>query len=205
LTQSRSDFYDIYPRTTTLTNIGTGDNVTTNFSGTLTNIPVLRNEVSFISINSSNVGLRISDDGDGVLSGDGTGTINYVTGAYNFTFTSAPYTGQIVYAQVYSYTPTKPSTILFFDDSFWVRPVPDKCYPVEIEVYQRPTELIDAADLPDLSQWWQYIALGTARKILIDRLDFDTANLLASEMEAQRENILYRTVVQNSIKEGYGI
>jgi hypothetical protein len=196
--ESRSDFYDIYPNNSQLVSIGTGDGVTTLFAGTLTNIPFLSSNVTFTSVNTANQGLAAYDDGLGAFSGDAAGTINYVTGVYSLTFTSAPKSGVTVYAQIVPYTPAIPDTILFYQDEFWVRPVPDQPYCIEIEVSIRPTELLSGTEMPDLTQWWQYIAIGAARKILIDRLDFETANMLEAEFNDQESKILYRTVIQNS-------
>ena len=154
--------------------------------------------VTFTSVNTANQGLAAYDDGLGAFTGDAVGTINYITGVYSLTFTSAPKSGVTVYAQIVPYTPAIPDTILFYQDEFWVRPVPDQPYCIEIEVSIRPTELLSGTEMPDLTQWWQYIAIGAARKILIDRLDFETANMLEAEFNDQESKILYRTVIQNS-------
>ena len=203
--ESRSDFYNRYPRSITSKSVGTGNGLLTNFVGTLEAIPVLSNNVLFASVDTVGNSAKLYDTGTGVLQGTGVGIINYVTGAYVLTFDVAPGDGEDIYAQTCTYKASKPNIILYYNDSFFLRPVPDKCYAIEVEVYQRPTELIADTDLPQLSQWWEYIALGSARKVLIDRGNFEGAGLLEVEMENTREKILYRTVIQNSIKEGYGI
>ena len=53
----------------------------TNYTGTLSNIPIRAGDLSF-----TDGTLDITDDGDGTLSGDGTGTIVYTTGVYDITF-----------------------------------------------------------------------------------------------------------------------
>ena len=139
------------------------------------------------------------------MTGDGYGVINYITGVYNITFNAAPKMSEDVYVQSVTYKASRPTMVLYYQDEFHLRPVPDKCYSVEVEAFERPTELLTAADLPDLYQWWEYIAFGSARKILIDRSDFDGAAMLEVEMENKRDDVLYKTVIQNTIKEGYGI
>jgi len=204
-TSSRSDFYNKYPRSICESSIGTGDGVETNFTGTLSSIPVLSNNVICASIDLNDEYMKVYDDGEGSFSGDGAGEINYVTGEYDIVFSDAPKTGSDVYIQSYYYQASRPDTVLFYEDSFYLRPIPDKCYSVEVEVFKRPTELLESADLPDLSQWWEYIAYGAARKVLIDRADFDAANVLEQEMEKKREDVLYKSIIQNTIKEGYGV
>ena len=54
---------------------------TDNYTGTLDHIPVQIGTVEF-----TDATLVITDDGDGTLSGDGTGTINYTTGVFDITF-----------------------------------------------------------------------------------------------------------------------
>jgi len=50
--QSRESFFGKWPMIKQKKQIATGDNATTNFTGTLTNIPVLPNELMFTSIDS---------------------------------------------------------------------------------------------------------------------------------------------------------
>lgn len=54
---------------------------TDNYTGTLSAIPLQAGSLSF-----TDGTLDIADDGDGTLSGDGTGTIDYTTGEYDITF-----------------------------------------------------------------------------------------------------------------------
>jgi len=54
---------------------------TDNYTGTLANFPLRIGDLSF-----TDGTLLIEDDGDGTLSGDGTGTIDYETGDYDVTF-----------------------------------------------------------------------------------------------------------------------
>jgi len=199
-TQSRSDFYAIYPALQSYIRIGTGDGATTTFAGTLSSKPVLRYNVLFSSIDANNNGLSAYDeDGDGILYGDCVlSTINYVTGVYTVTFTAAPANRTPVYAQIVPYQASRPQAMLYFDNKFTLRPVPDMPYQVSIETYIRPTDLENATDAPDLEQYWQYIALSAAKKILIDRLDLETVQLLEPELKKQELLCLRRTIVQQS-------
>lgn len=73
--------------------LGTGDGVATTFSGTLAQPQV---QTGSLAITAG--GQSVTDDGAGSLTGSGSGTINYVTGAYSVTFNAAPGTGVAVTA-----------------------------------------------------------------------------------------------------------
>lgn len=197
--QSQEQFYGLYPKTIQARQTSnTGDGATVNFTGTLSDIPILKNNVSFTSIDSSNDGMTLYDDGAGTLSGDGSGTINYLTGAYSLTFSSAPDTGEYIYSHTYSYEAARPDTIMYFANEIVVRPVPDKSYRVEMQVYVRPSELLNASSSPDLEQWWQYIAIAAAQKIFYDRSDIESAAMLQPQLQEQKLLANRRTIVQHA-------
>lgn len=76
-----------YASEETQQSLGTGDGSTTQFSYTLSMLPMRPNRVS-IRVDGLDVA---TDDGSGNISGSGvTGTINYTTGALSVTFTIAP-------------------------------------------------------------------------------------------------------------------
>ena len=121
-TQSREQLFNIYPQTNAIASIGTvGNGVTTSFSGTLSAVPVLPGNVLFDSVSITNTGLSLYDvptvpsNGTGFLFDSNTnlaaGTINYVTGAYSFTFPSAPQAGAAINSQTIPYVPSLPQTI----------------------------------------------------------------------------------------------
>lgn len=205
LSQSAAEFYGIYPKTNSIEEINEGDGVTVAFTGTLTHYPLLINNVLFTSIDSNNAGLYLKDDGSGNLTGTGTGTIDYITGAYTLNFTLAPANTENIYAQVVAYIESQPVSMLYLENKFVLRPVPDGVYRVELTVYQRPTELLLASDSPELAELWQYIALGTAKKILLDRLDMETIALIEPEFRNQEILVNRRTIVQNATKRTYTI
>jgi hypothetical protein len=198
-TQSRSEFYNQYNYIMSINSIGTGgDGITVNFTGTLPSVPVLRNNVNFVSIDANNDGLRLSDDGIGGLSGDGFGTIDYITGAFNLTFNIAPGAGQAINFEVVPYVASRPQLMLYYNNTFFLRPVPDQVYPVNIEVYVRPTELLLANQSPELEEWWQYIAYGAAKKVMEDRFDVEGIQVIMPEFKMQERLVLRRTIVQQT-------
>lgn len=209
--QSREQFFAMYPFLATTTLIGKGNGIITAFSGTLPTKPILQRQVLFSSIdaNFSSVGTTLIDDLVPVAPDFGfliepnnsalsMGNINYVTGAYTFNFSDAPAKGQAVNAQTVPYQPSRPMTLLFYDGKFTLRPVPDQAYKITLEVYKRPAELLNSGSTPELSEWWQYIAYGTAKKIFEDRMDLDSVQLIMPEFKQQERLILRRTLVQQS-------
>lgn len=129
---------------------------------------------------------------------DPNNEINYLTGAFTVTFIGPPAAGANINFQVVPYVPSIPQAILYYDEQFTLRPVPDQSYPVNIEVYNRPTELLAAGDTPQLEQWWQYIAYGAAKKVLEDRIDTETLAQIMPEYKKQELLVLRTTIVQNT-------
>ena len=83
--------------------VGTINGVNKTFTLTASH-PVSRG--SFV-VSGSNPVQSMTDDGDGAFTGDGTGTINYTTGAVSVTFTTAPAGASTVTAE-YDYFPGLP-------------------------------------------------------------------------------------------------
>jgi hypothetical protein len=211
-TQSRTQFFGIYPFVNSISSIGQrGDGVTTAFTGSIQNsngAPALQGNVLFDSINTANQGLSLIDianipfDGTGILVVPGTtsslGTINYITGAFSFTFPTAPASGAPINSQAFIYQPAMPTAMLYYNNQFTLRPVPDQPYQIKFEVYARPTYLMQESSTPSLEELWQYIAYGAAKKILEDRMDMDSVALIMPEFKVQERLCLRRTIVQNT-------
>ena len=212
-TQSRNDFFGLYPAIQRASSIGTGDGATVLFTGTLNTHPVLQNNVLFSSIDANNEAVYLKDvpqidaatglpevEGDLVWpdSAVSSGTINYYTGVYSLTFNVAPADGMPIYAQVVGYSAGRPTSLLYFDTTFTVRPVPDKTYQITIETYVQPDELSDANIYPELDQHWTYIALGAARRIFTDRMDMESLQMIEPLYQEQEMLCQRRTIVQSS-------
>jgi hypothetical protein len=195
--QSRDAFFNSYPQTTQRIVIDSGDGLTIQYSGTLSNIPVLRNDVVFSGITSTNAALMLKDDGAGLLTGDGTGTIDYVSGVYVLNFAVAPAAGSSIYSQTFPYVAGKPTSVMFFADTFTLRPIPDGVYTVNFEVNVKPTELINASDQPDLWELWNYMSYGAAKSVFEDRQDFESISSIMSRFLELQNLALRRTIVQN--------
>lgn len=131
--------------------------------------------------------LNVTDDGNGNLIGAGSGTINYDTGAISVTFTGAIPSGANIQVM---YSPTVmsiPLSILFFQNQFTLRPIPDQGYTIELIAYRQPSQaLLGSEDpsnpvltgVPELKEWWELLAAGASKKIFEDRYDSDGVMLM---------------------------
>jgi len=201
LSQNRNEFFNWWPFNNFIQRVGTADGVLMTFSGTVTSTPILRNHVTFTAKNSIGVSFNLHDDGIGNIIGEigaGPNFIDYLTGNFTITFVSPPGPNEPIWAETVPYQAAQPTSMLFFNDIFTLRPVPDKGYPVQFEVYRRPTELLAINQSPELQEWWQYIAYGAAKKVFEDRSDSDSIDQIMPEFKQQENLILRRTIVQQT-------
>jgi len=149
---------------------------------------------------------NVTDDGNGNLIGDISlanpqGTIDYQTGAI-----AGLYFNQVIPAgnqiQI-QYNPVKPSiplSILYFQNQFVLRPVPDRGYTVELIAYRQPTQALmqtaGGGGTPELSEWWECLAFGAAKKFFQDRLDMDGVALMDKFLNDAYNLIYTRTYSQ---------
>lgn len=210
-TQDRTQFFSWYPFINSIQQVGSGDGVTLQFTGTIQGAPFLKNNVTFNSIDANGNGLVLKDvpfdnelgnlvvpDNAAPAFVDPNNSIDYTTGNFVVTFGAAPAQGQVINVEVVPYQAARPQAILYFNNTFTIRPVPDQVYPVNFEVYVRPTELLASNQSPELQEWWQYIAYGAAKKVFEDRMDLESVQQIMPEFKTQERLILRRTIVQNT-------
>jgi len=93
--------------------VGTGDGSTTNFTHTVSNTPVRSEDLKDYFAIFEDGGQTIHDeDEDGTLSGDGSGTFDYETGALDVTFNTAPANGATIKIR-YNHIPGLPITGIY--------------------------------------------------------------------------------------------
>jgi hypothetical protein len=131
----------------------------------------------------------------GLITPTNIGTVNYVTGAISITFPVAPASGPIT-IWVKQYQTGRPYCLLFWNNEFTVRPVPIEIYKVEVETYLTPVQFMETTDSPLLNQWWQYIAIGAAIKILEDRQDMEGVENLQPMFLKQESLVLERQAIE---------
>jgi hypothetical protein len=222
--QSREQLYGMYPMTNSIMSIGTvGNGVLATYAGSVgtptfgapgsPRALILRNNVLFSSVAVNGNGLAMIDypisptignlyvpggAPTSIIVQDPINYINYLTGQYVVTFVAAPGMSMPINSQIVQLAPSLPKTILFYDGKFTLRPVPDQAYRVNMEVYVRPTEMLAANQVPELSEWWQYIAYGAAKKVFEDRMDTDSVQMIMPEFKTQENLIQRRTIVQQT-------
>lgn len=231
-TQSREQFYGIYPFTNSIQSTQLmGNGITQSFSGNLQTLlgavgggaVLLKSNVLFTSIDVNGNGLALADvplvsltTGYQTVEGnlyvpetqplippntgdfDATNNINYVTGQFTLTFAAPPAANQPIMIQSVPSVVALPQAMLYYDNTFYLRPVPDQPYNINFEVYARPTWLMETTSNPKLNEWWAYIAYGAAKKVFEDRMDMDSVQMIMPEFKQQERLCLRRTLVQYS-------
>lgn len=124
------------------------------------------------------------------------GIVNYVTSAMTVNFPVAPAAGTNINVWASQYQVGRPYNLLFWNNEFTIRPVPDNVYLVEVEAYQTPSQFMSVTDHPVLNQWAQYIAYGSACEILRDRQDVEGVANLMEGFKRQEAMVLERQAIE---------
>lgn len=142
------------------------------------------------------------------------GTVNYVTTQIDLLLPVPIQPGSQLNIWAATYQVGRPYNLLFWNNEFTIRPVPDNVYLVEIETYQTPAQFMQTTNHPVLNQWWQYIAYGAAMEILRDRQDTEGVENLREGFMRQEAMVLERQAVEeiqqpnitlfNTTMTGYG-
>lgn len=167
-----------------------------------------------ITANSSlGITQNVTDDGNGNLIGGGTGTINYESGAISVTFTNIVPAGQNIQVM---YSPTvmaRPLSILFFQNQFTLRPVPDQGYTIELVAYRQPSQaLLGSEDpnspvltgVPELSEWWELLSAGASKKFFEDQGDANSIQMMDKMLFERYAVAEARTYAQIGSKQRIG-
>lgn len=206
VTESRTEFYRMHPQNIETRDTGLrGDGAQITFNDFLTgsalqdNVSILKRNVTITAQDVNGNTIIVYDDGQGRLAGNigaGANTIDYETGEFDVTFSLVPDNNAIIYVEFARERLNRPTTLLFFNNGIYIRPVPDKGYRIEFEAQVRPARLLEDNQVPDIAQWWQYIAFGAAKKIFEDRMDMESVALIQPEMDNQERFILRNTILQ---------
>lgn len=176
-----------------------------NFSQSM--IPSRVQNILITASNTLGSTLNVTDDGNGNLIGDGIGTIDYSTGEISIIFNTPVAQGipiQIQYNPMVNQMAI-PQSILYFQNQFTLRPVPDKGYTIEMVAYRQPSQALlgstdsDAPNLqgvPELTEWWELLAVGAAKKIYEDKLDTDGMMIMDKMLQERYEVAETRTYAQ---------
>ncbi len=141
------------------------------------------------NINTANPGLNNPTD---------IGTVNYVSGQIDFVLPNGVSLADSTHLTIWvsQYQPGRPYSVLFWNNEFQIRPVPKLIHKIEVETYLTPVQFMQVNDVPILNQWWQYIAIGAAIKVLEDRQDMDGVQNLSVLFDRQESLVLERQGVE---------
>lgn len=198
--QDKQTFYQFYPMIQTPQNLTVGTGVVGPYSGTIAALPIIKRSVYITALDGSGTTLHCEDDGSGNLVGDVTsGTVDYYTGwVSNLVWISPIPSGNIINEQSVASEFARPQAVLFYEDYFWVRPVPDGGYQMKMTAFIKPTELLAGSDKPILEEWWQLLAYGAALKIFEDNLDMESYQKVYTLFDQHMRLVERRTLKQLS-------
>lgn len=130
----------------------------------------------------------------------GNATINYQTGEIKgLIFEEAIPDGTPIQIQ---YNPKQfaiPLAIMFWQNQFTLCPTPDAGYTIELTCYRQPIQALLAADMngnPELSEWWEILSVGSAKKTFEERLDSDGVIFIDKMLKERYDIIETRTCAQ---------
>jgi hypothetical protein len=222
--QNKEQFFARWPKLSINQLLGSGGNAAdVPYTGTVPPFPFLRAELdifgnvtipaAIISFSNPNLGTPgtnftyvltdqpqpNSDIGNLIdQEGNEVGTINYVTGAYDFTVADHEVIPADcnLYVSVIPYQPARPIDILFYNQQIILRPVPQLVFQVEFQISQQPTQLIDQNAAPELDEWYLFICALAAELIYIDFPDPEGMQNLMPTLDEQRLIAQRRTLRQ---------
>ena len=170
--------------------------------------------------------MNVTDDGNGNLIGDcqAGSFINYDTGQIGIVFTNSVPSGANIQVM---YSPTVmaiPLSILFFQNQFTLRPIPDQGYTIELIACRQPSQaLLGTEDpntpvttgVPELKEWWELLSVGAAKKFfedqgdagsiqLMDKIIFERYAVVESRTYAQLGKQRIGTIYADQMNQGFG-
>lgn len=170
--ESADIFFQDWPQQYTTDFLANGDGITNSFTGSLQGFPVIQGSL-FITDGTQILTSQV----DGTFTGSGTGTIDYFTGNFTVNFTLPPASGATIYGTYEGYQPTRPQGMLFFNNQFTFRPIPDQVYAIRMQGYINPPSLTDPNNsVPLQPEWGPTIAYGASVEIFNDRGDKEKAD-----------------------------
>lgn len=141
---------------------------------------------------------NINTQNPGLNNPTNIGSVDYVTGQIDFVLPSGISLdlGALLTIWVSQYQTGRPYSLLFWNNEFTIRPVPELIHKVEVETYLTPVQFMETTDVPILNQWWQLIAIGAAIKVLEDRQDMEGIQNLSILFDRQEALVLERQGVE---------
>lgn len=169
-------------------------------------IDYLGRRVPYVIISALSDGgdmLYLVDDGAGILQQMNSnfsqvtvanaGTVDYITGEFEFQFDDNIVDGSDITFQTVPYQAGRPVITLYYDYYIKLFPVPDRSYKIQFEAQITPAQFLTTADAVPYQYMAEYIARGAARKILSDTGDTEQMNFYEPLFREQELQVLRRT------------
>lgn len=208
--QDRALFYSLWPQLSTSMIFGTSTGIAGPYAGMLSAVPVMRKDVLISVVGPAGNTLVAEDDGLGGFTGDvaAGGTINYITGAVSLTWNAIPPAGNQISARWTSYMASRPMCILFYNDYFVLRPIPDQVYRINLQAHMIPFSVNAVTDVaseynvanptnrPFLDEYFQLLAYGASLKILSDSLEMENYGVVLPLFKEQLAFVERKSLMQ---------
>jgi len=183
--QDRDIFFQDWPQQYTQDAVGTGSGVNTIPNSSTLYSPIIPGTFSITDGTAANTMVDTPADpfdGTGTLAtagGTGSGTINYITGAYTgVSFPNNIVSGVSIYDNYQAYQPARPQGVLFYNNQFTFRPIPDQVYAITMQGFVEQSQFTSLTGQPTFGEWGQLIAYGASLEVLSDRGDLVAYNNL---------------------------
>jgi hypothetical protein len=212
--QNDESFFQMFSRLKYSSDFSTGTGLPGPYNGTYSYTPIEPTTAIISTTDAAGNLLTATDNGlGGFINETGAliaaAAINYATGVITgITFSAAVPIANRIYISANQYVRGRPLAMLYFHDSFYFWPFPDRSYNFTIDAFMNPTATVSGGGglMPELNQWADVIAFGASLKILSDNLDmenyqkvlplFDMAKRLAErrtikQLSTQRVSTIY--------------
>ena len=139
------------------------------------------------------------------------GAINYETGVFTgaaLDSTGVPIAipaGETLNIQYNNAVLSIPQAVMLYQNQLTLRPIPDKGYTIELTAYRTPVQALLGAPtalggtgigITELSEWWELLSVGAARKIYQKRLDTDGMAIMDAQLKERYSIAETRTYAQ---------
>lgn len=169
-------FFQDYPMQENKTPVGVGDGSTVTFPFNVPYFPIVPGTFYITDGTQANTAQDIATDpfdGTGALAPATSGSITYATGNGTITFLTPPAIGANIIACGQTTMQNRPCGILYYNNVFTLRDVPDQTYKVTMEGINVPKPLINPTDRPYRDDLGPLICFGTSLEIFSDYNQMD--------------------------------
>lgn len=120
------------------------------------------------------------------------GYIYYIEGRIELSLQDVVPTDNEIGVLYKTYRSGKPTQIAFDERRFFLHPVPDDVYVIDIPCHKNPKRLREDTDYPEIDKWGDWIALQAARRIFRESWNFDAINEMMFELEEEMDRNIIR-------------